>query len=337
MDHSGIKEKIAKANTRPGEKVLPLILLLAIGIAAAAYYFIGTGRDTLLAEVEATLYPHKAEVAGKILEMPVDLGAEVKEGDILAVIENSGLIYDIEQMELLIEKQNLALSESQLGAEGSTQAERNLAVAQTAYNSALAVYNKAQNDYKNAEILFQEGAISRDSFENAKLKADNAREALAAAAAQLQGAASQTSAKSAELDLKQNESRLRQMKENLEKYTIRAAVDGTVMSLSYVAGDTVAPGYNLADIAGAGGKYLVFYVPEDRLGQIDYGSEIIVFNKGKRYTGIVKYIDVNSQYTPKDMQTAANKNKESFKIKALLPDEVPLKPGETAEVELKYD
>jgi len=337
MDHSKIKDKIAKANIHPRKKALPLILLLAIGIAAAAYYFLGISRDTLLGEVEATLYPHKAEVAGKILEMPIDLGSEVKKGAILAVIENTGLRYDIEQMELLIEKQKLALSESQLGAEGSTQAERNLAVAQAAYNSALATCNKAQNDYQNAAILYQEGAISKDSLDNAKLKADNAREALAAAAAQLQGASSQTSAKSAELDMKQNESRLRQMKENLEKYTIRAAVDGTVMSLSYVAGDTIAPGYNLADIASAGGKYLVFYVPEERLGQIDYGGEVIVFSKGRRYTGIVKYIDVNSQYTPKDMQTAANKNKESFKIKALLPDDVPLKPGETAEVEIKYD
>ena len=49
--------------------------------------------------------------------------------------------------------------------------------------------------------------------------------------------------------------------------------------------------------------------------------------QGKSYQATVKYIDVESEYTPKDMQTAANKNKESIKIKLLLPKDCPLKPG----------
>ena len=337
MDKTDIKEKLKNVSGHSGKRALPLILLLALCLAAAIYYFLGTDSDTLIGEVEATIYPHKTEVSGKILEMPISLGSEVKKGDALAVLDSTGLRYEIEQMELMIEKQRIALAQAQLGVEGSTQAERNLTVAQAAYNSAMANFNKAQKDYQNALTLFQEGAISRDSLENAKLKADNARETLTVANAQLQGASSQASAETATLDITQNESRLRQMKENLGEYPIKAAVDGIVMSLSYVAGDTVGPGYNLADIAGTGEKYMVFYIPEDKLNLIDYGSEVDVIHENKKYTGIVKYIDVNSKYTPKDMQTAANKNKESFKIKVLLPDDVPLKPGETAEVEIKYD
>lgn len=316
------------------KKMLPLIALL-IGLAAVMYYFIGINHETLIGEVEATTYPHKTEISGKIVEMPVSLGQEVKKGDTIAVLDSAGQRYEIEQLEIMIEKQKIALSESQLGTDGSTQAERNLALAQAAYNSALAGYNKAQKDYENAMTLYQEGAISKDSLDTSKLKAENAREALAAAAVQIQNASSGTASKTAELDLRQNQSRLRQMKENLEKYTIKAAVDGTVISVNYVVGDTVAPGYNLADIAGKGEKYLVFYVPETKLSSIDYDSEVDVTYHNKKVTGIVKYIDVKSQYTPKDMQTAANKNKESFKIKLLLPEDAPIKPGETAQVDIK--
>lgn len=335
MDKTEIKEKLKNISGHSRKRALPLIILLAVFLAIAIYYFISAGGDKLIGEVEATIYPHKTEVSGKIIEMPVALGSEVKKGDTLAILDSAGLRYEIEQMELLIEKQKIALSQVQLGVEGSTQAERNLAIAQATYNSALANFNKAEKDFQNAATLFQEGAISKDALDNARLKADNAKDTLTATRAQLQGASSQASAETAALDIKQNESRLRQMNENLEKYTIKATVDGIVMSLSYVAGDTVGPGYNLVDIAGTSSKYLVFYIPEDKLNLIDYGSEVEVFYKDKKYTGIVKYIDVNSQYTPKDMQTQANKNKESFKIKVLLPEDVPLKPGETAEVGIK--
>ena len=48
-----------------------------------------------------------------------------------------------------------------------------------------------------------------------------------------------------------------------------------------------------------------------------------------------KYIDVESVYTPKDMQTMANKNKKSIKVKLGLPEDCDLKPGEEVKVGLK--
>jgi HlyD family secretion protein len=121
---------------------------------------------------------------------------------------------------------------------------------------------------------------------------------------------------------------------DLEKYTIRAAADGVIMSKSYVLGDMVAPGYNLSDIAADGQNYFVFYLPIEKLYSMEYGQTYNVTSGGNAYAAVVKYIDVESEYTPKDMQTAANKNKESIKIKLLLPKDCPLKPGQEAEIDL---
>ncbi|MDR0312352.1 MAG: hypothetical protein LBI14_02015 [Treponema sp.] len=46
----------------------------------------------------------------------------------------------------------------------------------------------------------------------------------------------------------------------------------------------------------------------------------------------VRFIDVKSQYTPKDMQTSSMKNKVSVKVKLLLPSNTMLKPGNRVEV-----
>jgi len=48
--------------------------------------------------------------------------------------------------------------------------------------------------------------------------------------------------------------------------------------------------------------------------------------------GEVCFMDVRSQYTPKDMQTSAMKNKFSVKIKLLLPSASVLVPGSKVEV-----
>ena len=156
--------------------------------------------------------------------------------------------------------------------------------------------------------------------------------ALTAAKAQLDSARSNAPLSSAQLDILQTESQLAQMEHVLEKFTIRAMSDGIVMSKSYALGDIIGPGYSMADLATDDDKYLVFYLPSDDLHFIEYGQVLAVEKDGTFYDAVVKYIDIKSEYTPKDMQTAANKNKESVKVKLLLPDDCPLKPGEEAKL-----
>ena len=74
------------------------------------------------------------------------------------------------------------------------------------------------------------------------------------------------------------------------------------------------------------------YVPEDDIYNIEYGQELTVNYGGETIKGKVTFIDAKVQYTPKDMQTSANKDKDSIKIKVLLPQESTLKPGEEAKV-----
>jgi HlyD family secretion protein len=317
----------------PKKKIILLVVLILITFFIVFFYQISSRHFTGV--VEATILSHTSEVNGKILEMPVDLGQHISKGEIIAVIDSTEQEYAYEQLELMLEKKKLALSEQKFGVGGNSQADNNISIAQANYNSALSYSHKASSDYKNAQALYEQGAIPKDALDMAKVKADEASNALTAAKALLDTAKSKSSLSSAQLDVLMTESQLEEMKKKLEKFTIRAAADGVIISKSYLPGDVVSPGFNLADIAADDEKYFVFYLPIEYLHSVNYNQDYTVEKDGKEYEALVKYIDVESEYTPKDMQTAANKNREIVKVKLLLPEDCPLKPGQEAKLDKK--
>lgn len=313
------------------KRIIPLLVLIIIAVAGYLYY--GKSSQNYTGVVEATILSNTSEVSGKILEMPIELGQHVSKGDVIAKIDSTTQEYAYEQLKLALEKKKVTLADQVVGA-GKSQKENSISVAQSAYNSAVSSSQKAALDYKNAQSLFNQGAITKDALDLAKVKADSAANAVTSAKAQLDSAKSGSSAETTNLDIAQTEIQLKEMKENLDKFTVHAVESGVIMSKSYVLGDVVAPGYNLADLASDGEKYFVFYLPIDYLDSIDYDQTYMIKSNGKSYKAVVKYIDVESEYTPKDMQTAANKNRESVKIKLRLPKDCPLKPGQDADINL---
>jgi len=311
------------------------ILLAFIIIVALGIFYYGNSNQRYIGVVEATTISHTAEVSGKIIEMSVELGTHVSKGDVIAKIDSTAKEYSYEQLQLTMEKEKNALEDLTVGT-GESQAENSITIAESNYNSVVSSNEKASQDYQNAQSLYDQGAISKDVLDKAKVSANSAANAVTMAKAQLDNAKNSSSAESMQLDIDKTKSQLQEMKEDLDKYTIWAACDGIVMSKSYDKGDMVSSGYNLVDIAADNEKYFVFYLPIDYLNEIEYDQTFKVKSNEVAYDATVKYIDVESEYTPKDMQTAANKDRKSVKIKLLLPDNSTLKPGEEAEINLKF-
>jgi len=312
------------------KKIIPLVLLAAIAVFIAVVTLSASNRYTGV--VEATIRSHSSEVSGKLLQSPVNLGEHVAKGDIIAEIDSTDQQYALEQLQLTVDQKKIALTD--LESKTGTKTANSISIARSNYNSAVSANEKAALDYENARDLYTQGAITKDALDRVKVAADAAYNAVIAAKAQLDNAGSGTPAESARLELDKLESQQEEMLRNLSKYTIKASRDGVIMSKSYLPGDMVSPGYNLADLAADGENYFVFYLPVEELYSLEYGQSYDVVSNGSTYTAVVKYIDVKSEYTPKDMQTTANKNRKSIKVKLLLPKDCPLKPGQEAEVRL---
>jgi len=323
----------------PVKKIIPIFILLIIGVIL--FNLLRGGDLKLPGVVEGTIYPQVSEVSGKIIEMKVQLGSPVKKGDLIARLDSANQQYSLEQLQISLEKIQLMNQDELVRARSS------VSIAEANYRSAQASYNQARNDLVPLEQMFEIGGIARIDLDNAKLRETIAVQSLEAAESQLQTArthysllqsgsanrnASQTGYALAEIDIRDIESRMRQIQDMLEKYEIRANSGGIVVSINYNMGSMVSAGYNIADISAENEKFVVFYMPNEHINEISYGQKITVISGSEEIQGEVRYIDVRSQYTPKDMQTSAMKNKFSVKIKLLLPSSAAMIPGNKVDV-----
>lgn len=318
--------KRVKVNT----KVVPFIVLLLI--VAVVCYFNLKDRNYYIGEVEGVMVSHSAEVSGKILESPVQLGSHIKKGDIIAIIDNTNQKYVVEQLELNLQKAKLAVNGSKVGYGGT--ADNNYSVAKANYESAVVIAEKAEQDYDKAKALYAESAISETAVDSAKVAYETAVSTVESTSAQVKNSSDKTAGNAADIDVALLESQLNQQKEILEKYTISAGCDGIVMSKNYSEGDIVAAGYNIADISSDKEQYAVIYFPEDKLDHIKYDQKAVVALDNDSVEGKIKYIDVKAQYTPKELQSAANRNQESIRVKVLLPKDCNVNVGQKIKVRL---
>lgn len=320
-----IKTKIKR---KPNKKILILIVLLLLIVTAVGINSYNSNK--VKGELEAVIVPNVSEVSGKILETMVDLGQNIQKGDVIAIIENTDQRHIVEQLEISLEQALLALGEAKGGSD--TSSGNALLSAQANYNTALSKASQAQKDYQTSQALYDQGAITEDALNKAKLTYTTANDIATAAKAQLSNASNEFTKENSELSVAKTQNQLEQAREKLEKYTITAACDGIIISKSFNAGNLVAPGYDIADIACADENYLVTYIPVEKVSDLDYNQTIAFKYDGKNYDGILKYMDVKSEFTPKDLQTNANKSRKTVKIKLMIPTDCPMKPGETATV-----
>ena len=332
------------------KRIIPVAFVLIICIGAGIYHW-NWGKApsaglVLRGEVEGTIYSQTAEVSGKIIEMNLELGGPVKAGDLIVRLDNSDQKYVLEQLQILLEKQRLVHRNLQRGAKAEEleKARRDISIAEANFRSAEAVYNQAKDEIEPLALLLEAGGLSQNEMDKAKLKETTAAEALEAARGQVEKAGEHLSLLQrgtdseiiaiAAADVRDTESKIRQLQENMSKYEIVANCDGIAISKNYNLGSMVSVGYNLADVSADQEKYVVCYVPKDDSMRITYGQTYTIMSGAQEYQGEVRFIDVKSQYTPKDMQSSVTRNKTSVKVKLLLPPNTDLIPGSKVEVVL---
>ncbi|NLB53473.1 MAG: HlyD family efflux transporter periplasmic adaptor subunit [Syntrophomonadaceae bacterium] len=315
------------------------LILLAILVAGCSS---NAEKLELTGMVETSVISHYSQVSGKIIEMPVELGQDVKAGDVVAKIDDSNERHTLNQLQTVLAKKQAMMSDllGSIDPAEIKQAENNVLLAEKALESAELTNELAKKAFEKAQKLFEAGGLSEADWDQAKYKAeqaaiditvkkvqlDNARQKLMI----LQKGVTQAKVDSLQAEIDQTNSQISQIEENLSKYKITALSDGIVISKNYLLGNIIAPGYNLADVASDTDKYLVAYLPEEHLPRIDYKQEVTITTGKGEQKGIISFIDVKAQYTPKEMQTAANKNKDSIKIKVRLDRDTSLKVGEKA-------
>lgn len=209
-----------------------LIILMAAGIAGGGYYFYqsrhlilpgpAAPREIPTAVVEprniefiitaagdigpADQVSVRMEVNGRIAELPVDIGDQVKKGELLCQLDDRDL--QIERDQRLTE----------------------IAGAKLQIESARLRLEKAQRDYDRAMKLYEERVVAREEFDNLKTELDAARNQVDVAGNNLERA----------------EKGLKLVEDRITKTRMLAPFDCTVLTRPVSLGQTVsgAAGFN---------------------------------------------------------------------------------------------
>jgi HlyD family secretion protein len=121
------------------------------------YFFNATGDISPLMQVD--LFP---KVSGYLEKISVNLGDSVRQGQVIAQIDQSDFLYKVHEIEAKVAQARAALDEIEAG----TRAEE-IRQAEEAVKQAQSRYDNAKTHRERMEALYQRQIISKKDFDNA--------------------------------------------------------------------------------------------------------------------------------------------------------------------------
>ena len=290
----------------------------------------------LSGNVEVTETNVGFKLPGRIIELAVDEGQQVKAGQVIARLDNAELTSVVTQNKASLQEALTRLAELRAGSRAQ-EIER----ARSSVNAQAADLDKAKKDHERADILYKNGAISTSPFEAAQ-NVYNTK------AAQLKSAQETLSLikegprkediQAAEHRVQQARAMMNTSEERLKDTVLVAPLSGVILRKNVELGEILSAGTPVFTIGDLENPWVKVYVKEDRLGQVKLGqkADIKVDSfKDKTYEGMITFISSEAEFTPKNVQTEEERVKLVFGVKIRVKNENgELKPGMPADVRI---
>ncbi|GEM_PF-267599 len=119
---------------------------------------------------------------------------------------------------------------------------------------------------------------------------------------------------------------------------VLSPITATILTKYHEPGDFVSPGTKLFTLADLSEVWCYFYVPQPILVKLSYGQKVngtLPELKDKTFEGVISHINDEAEFTPKNVQTEAERTSLVYAVKIIFknPDGL-LKPGMTLEADL---
>jgi multidrug resistance efflux pump len=279
-----------------------LILLSIIGAISLAYYFFSTpsSRDlVLIGTVDSNQVIVNPQIAGRISKLLVDEGTQVKEGDLIALLDPSeleaqeraaaatinSLQHKVSEMQSTEQATSGSTSSNVINAQARLQSVR----AQLAQAEAMLV--RTESDSRRTIQLAQQGVASDQERVQAEsnLKAqqatvDSLKEQVSAAEADIktaianthQAVAARSTVQASRADLNNAEEQLKQAEVRLGYTKIYAPVRGTVSVRAAREGEVINAGEAIVTIVDLSDTWVRAAIPETNADHIGLGDTLRV-------------------------------------------------------------
>jgi HlyD family secretion protein len=310
------------------KKIVIWLLVIAVAVGVGIYIkekFFKNNEFSHIASsngrIEAVEIDIAAKPGGKVKELFVDEGDFVTTGQVVAKIDSEPLEAQLREAEAQLLQANsaIAIAESQI----------NLKIAEK--ETALAVLRQREAEYEVAKkkmmrstVLAKEGASSQQEADDDIARVKSAEAAVVAAKTQIAAAeAAIATARSQLLGAKSEyeaaKARVERIQKDLNDYTLYAPRDGRIQYIIAYPGEVVAPGGKVVNMVDLSDVYMVFFLPTKYAGRVALGTEArLILDAAPEYVipATISYVASVAQFTPKTVETAEERQKLTFRIKA---------------------
>ncbi|MCA3221554.1 MAG: efflux RND transporter periplasmic adaptor subunit [Burkholderiales bacterium] len=346
------------------------LVAVALAVAAGAWAWWAeraapTGLLQINGRIEGDQIAVAPKAAGRIAELLVREGDEVKAGQLLARLTDEAV--DARQAQALAgaaaqRAQALALETSAalLQSEAAVQlasAKAGLAAARADLGRTQAAALQEERDLERMRDLAARGFVGPQAVERSELTLRSAREQQAAAQAAVARAeqalrdaelgpqrvrARLAEASSMRAQATAAEARVREAATQIADLTVSAPLTARVSNRYANAGEVIAAGTPIFGLTDLANVYLKGYVPEPMIGRIRLGQAAQIWTDAwpeAPFEARVGYIAARAQFTPKEVQTRDERTKLVYEVR-LYPLADPggkLLPGQPADGMIRHD
>ena len=312
-----------------------IIAGLALAAAAAAYYLWhssqpqgpGEGFVSGNGRIEATELNASSKLPGRVTEVLVNEGDFVKAGQPLVRMDIASLNAQLDEARAYHQQAVTGVSNAQAM---SSQRSSDEAAARAAVVSAESDLDAARRKLRRTEVLAREGASSMQELDDdrARVKAAQAQVNAAKArqvAAQAATVASRTQIDSARSAVDAAAATMKRIETEVADSVLVAPRDARVQYRIVQPNEVLGAGSPALNMIDLNDVYMTFFIPEQVAGRVAIGSEArIVLDTAPDYPipAKISFVASSAQFTPKTVETASERQKLMFRIKAQISPEL---------------
>ena len=284
-----------------------IIILLLLVVLAAIYFYSFMNKQSDLPEgfatgngrIETTQVDISSKLSGRLINIDSQEGDLVEKNQVLARLDikelNTKLQEAIAYKQQAIENKNYALA---IVEEKQSQ------------------LSLAKKDYDRANSLYKTKSIPLAEFQKYETAFQTQQAALTAAKSQVISSQSTINATAAQIET---------IKVNIEDSKLYSPVKGRVLYKIAENGEIVANGGKVLVVLDLMNTYMTIFLPTSQAGLVDIGSEARIVLDAIPNIAIpahVTFVSPLAQFTPKEIETQAEREKLMFRIKVKIDSNV---------------
>ncbi len=281
----------------------------------------GNGR------IEAVEVDIAARTAGRIKTILVMEGDFVTAGQVVATMDTEVFEAQRREAKAHLQKAHSAVETVQSQVE-QRRSEKVTALALMAQHQAES--DALQKRLLRSKSLARSGIISIQELDDAQVQALSAQAAVQAAKAQIAAAeAAIATARSQETealsDVEASQATIERIQADIDDSALKASRDGRVQYRIAQPGEVVAGGGKVLNLLDLSDVYMTFFLPTAAAGRVAIGSEVhLVLDAAPEYVipATVSFVADVAQFTPKTVETASERQKLMFRVKAQIAPEL---------------